>query len=131
MNGTCDVVLTDYDGDMASVYHEHIVRARTPHTCGECGGTIPAGDRYERISGLWYAGAAGEEEWSVYRHCLPCSEVSREFSDSRCFGNLWDGMEEQWDEGAHITACLNRLTTAAAKKRLHAQWLRWKALDRL
>jgi hypothetical protein len=38
-------------------------------------------------------------------------------------------MEEAWDEGAHITACLNRLTTVGAKERLLTQWRKWKELD--
>jgi hypothetical protein len=123
MEGTCEVSLGDYDGDPAEIFRSHNVTARKPHQCFECRETIPVGARYERVNGKW------DGVWSTYRFCLPCSEISREFSDSgRTFGYLWEGMGENWDEGAHITACLNRLTTADAKRRLHDQWLEWKDL---
>jgi hypothetical protein len=122
-DGTCDVSLDDYDGDQASVFNSHVLKARKSHTCYECEETIQPGDRYERVSGKW------GDEWRTYRFCLPCSEIATEFSDNaRCFGYLWEGMGENWDEGAHITACMNRMSTAAAKKCLHDQWLKWKGL---
>ena len=122
--GFCDVSLSDYDGDQASVFRSHTPTARKAHKCYECGVTIPVGAKYERVNGLWDA------RWSTYRFCLPCSEIAKEFSDGgRCFGFLWEGMEENWDEGAHITACLNRLSTAAAKERLLRQWRLWKLPD--
>lgn len=123
--GTCKVSLGDFDGDPASVFHSHVLTARKTHKCYECGSAIVAGDRHERVSGKW------DGEWSTYRFCLPCSEIGFEFAEGgRTFGFLWEGMEQNWDEGAHITACMNRLTTAAAKKRLHDQWLTWKELDK-
>lgn len=121
--GTCDVSLGDFDGDAASVFNSHVLKARKAHRCYECGEIIRTGDRYERVSGKW------DGKWDTYRFCLPCSEIGLEFSDGgRTFGYLWEGMRENWDEGAHITACLNRLGSAAAKQRLHAQWLDWKEL---
>ena len=121
--GFCEVSLSDYDGESPDVFNSHVLTARKPHKCFECGYVIQPGDRYERVSGKW------EREWSTYRFCLPCSEIGLEFADGgRCFGFLWEGMEENWDEGAHITACMNRLTTAAAKQRLLSQWLKWKDL---
>jgi hypothetical protein len=121
--GTCDVSLGHFDGDQASIFHSHKPKARKQHKCYECGEMIQVGEIYERVSGKWY------DEWDTYRFCLPCSEIGCEFSDGgRTFGYLWEGMGENWDEGAHITACLNRLTTTAAKKRLHDQWLKWKEL---
>jgi hypothetical protein len=122
--GFCDVSLDDYDGDPAEVFRSHVVRARKPHKCFECGAEISAGADYERVNGQW------DGKWSTYSFCLPCSEIGQEFSDNRrSFGSLWEGLEMAWDDGAHITACLNRLSTAAAKQRLHDQWLKWKALD--
>lgn len=124
MAETCDVSLDDYDGDQASVFRSHVVKARKPHKCFECGVSVQPGDRYERVSGKW------DNEWATYSFCLPCSEIGNEFSDNgRSFGFLWEGMEEAWDEGAHITACLNRLTTVGAKERLLVQWRKWKELE--
>ena len=121
--GACDVSLGDYDGDAAELYHEAIVTARTPKKCDECNETIEPKQRYERVSGKW------DGEWSVWRSCLPCSEALTEFSENgRCFGVLWDGMRDNWEQGAHLQACLNRLTTTAAKEHMRRQWLKWKRL---
>lgn len=44
-------------------------------------------------------------------------------------GCFWESMREQWAEGAHITACVQRLSTVRAKVLMVAQWRRWKDLD--
>jgi hypothetical protein len=121
--GTCDVSIGDYDGDPAEVFHASVVTARKRHKCDECGEPIEPRQRYERSSGKW------DGVWSVWRLCLPCRDISAEFSDNgRVFGELWPEMERNWDEGAHLQACLNRLTTVAAKERLRHQWMKWKGL---
>lgn len=123
-DGACDVSLGDYDGDPASVFNSHVLKARKPHKCFECSQLISIGAMHERVSGKW------DGKWETYRFCLPCSEISREFSDGgRTFGYLWEGMGENWDEGAHLQACLNRLTTVAAKEQLRDQWLQWKGIE--
>jgi hypothetical protein len=122
MEGTCDVSLGDYDGDEAEFFDSRLVKARKAHSCYECDGEIAVGAQYERVSGKW------DGELRTYHFCLPCAEIATEFSESRTFGFLWEGMEQNWHEGAHITACMNRLTTADAKRRLHDQWLKWKDL---
>lgn len=122
-DGFCDVELDDYDGDSADVFRSHVARARATHKCFECGLAIPIGADYERVNGKW------EGKWATYSFCLPCSEIGQKFSSrGRTFGALWEGMENAWDGGAHITACLNRLSSAAAKDRLLRQWLAWKEL---
>lgn len=121
-DGTCDVSIGEYDGDAPSVFHESIVTARKAHKCNECNEPIVPGQKYERVSGKW-------DDWQVYRFCLPCSEAQREFSEgARIFGVLWDEMRENWAGGAHLQACLNRLTTVAAKTHMRQQWLKWKRL---
>jgi hypothetical protein len=122
MAGTCNVSLGEYDGDEAAVYHESIVKARKAHVCFECGDQIPVGAKYERVSGLWDA-------WATYRFCLPCAEIGREFSvNGRQFGYIWEGMRDNWDEGANLQACLNRLTSAHAKRKLRDEWLKFKKI---
>lgn len=122
--GACDVQLGDYDGDEATCFSEAFVTARKEHTCFECLDPIRRGQRHERVSGIW------EGEWHTYRFCEPCSESSREFFDGgRTFGVLWDGMEENWDQGAHLQSCLNRLSTIAAKEHMRRRWLKWKGLE--
>lgn len=120
-DGFCDVSIGDYDGDPASKFHEHDVTARREHKCYECGSAIAAGQRYHRVSGQW------EGRWDVFRLCLPCTEIGNEFSDGgRVFGSLWEDLEYAWDEGAHISACVNRLSTVASKNRLVEMWRLWK-----
>lgn len=118
----CDVSLGDYEGEPARVFHSEWRTARKPHRCFECRETIPSGAQYEHVSGLW-------DKWESYKFCTPCSEISKEFSDGgRSFGMVWEGMEENWEEGAHIIACINRLTSVASKRKLHERWLQWKVL---
>ncbi len=123
-DGTCDVSIGDYDGDPAEVFHQSVVTARNAHACDECRERIQPGQRYERTSGKW------DGEWSTWRLCLSCVETSIEFTEGygRTFGILWEDLRNNWEEGAHLQACLNRLTTVAAKEHMRRQWLTWKGL---
>ena len=124
MPEACDVSLGDYGGDSPSNYHRSVLTARKPCRCYECGQAVHVGERYERISGRW------GREWIVYRFCAACSEIQIEFSSGdRQFGTMWDDFVDNWSEGAHIQACMNRVSTVAAKKKLHEKWLKWKGLD--
>ncbi len=125
MTGHCEVSLGEYEGDTAICYDEAVVKARKPHKCYECRRLIEKGERYERASGLW------EGSWETYHFCLQCSEISREFTTgAREFGNLWYELQENWDEGAHLQACLNRLSTATAKEHMRQRWMKWKGLEK-
>lgn len=87
---------------------------------------IPGGEKYERSAGKF------EDGWSVWRCCIACAEISNEFSDDgRSFGVLWEELENSWDEGAHLQACLNRLSTATAKEHMRQRWMKWKGLDKV
>ena len=121
--GFCDFTI-EADGDgMADVFRAGMVTARVAHKCTECDGPIEPGQRFERI-GMKYEG-----RWAVDRLCSACSEISREFFDgARMLGILWDELEGNWDEGAHLQACLNRLSTTTAKEHMRRQWLKWKGL---
>jgi hypothetical protein len=120
----CDVSLGDYDGDSPKVFNSTHVRSRKPHQCFECKETIPAGAMCERVSGLW-----PDSGWETYRFCEACSEIGLEFSENgRSFGMLWEGMQDNWSDGAHILACIQRVSTVAAKSKLQAMWLDWKEL---
>lgn len=124
MTDTCEVSLGDYDGDAPKVFNSEEVKARKAHQCFECKLSIPVGVLHERVTGLWESG------WETYRFCLACSEIGREFSESgRSFGNLWEGMRENWHQGANLQACLNRLTTVAAKTKLRDEWLADKGIE--
>jgi len=100
-----------------------MVVARKVHRCHECRGDIYPRETYERITGCWDSG------WETYRFCAGCSEIQREFADgARTFGNMWDDFTEQWHSGANLQACLNRVSTVAAKSKLREQWQKWKGL---
>ncbi len=123
-DGTCDVSIGGYDGDPAEFFHVSIVKARKAHTCNECWEPIAPGQQYERVAGKW------DDKWSIWRQCLACREIGSEFSkDGRVFGMLWEDFTNNWEEGAHLQACLNRLTTVAAKELMVRRWRQWKRLE--
>lgn len=120
---TCNVSLGDYDGDVATFYDERWITARKPHACYECRATITVGERYERVSGKW------DGEVRSYYFCAACAGISAEFSENgRTFGVVWDAFEEQWSGGANLQACLNRVSSVAAKAKLREQWQKFKGL---
>jgi hypothetical protein len=41
---------------------------------------------------------------------------------------VWEEFEQQWHDGANLQACLNRVSTVAAKAKLRAQWQKWKGI---
>jgi hypothetical protein len=117
--GTCDVSIGGYDGDPAEVFHASIVTAQGSQC--DSGEHIAPKQQYERISGKW------DGSWSVW-FCPRAERSALNFPDGRTFGMLWEDLEANWDEGAHLQACLNRLTTVAAKERMRHQWMKWKQL---
>ncbi len=123
-DGICDFSIDgDYDGDQAKFMDERTMRARKPHTCYECGEPIAVGAKYVRVVGKW------ETSLDTYKFCLPCQEAAGEFFDgARTFGVLWDEMTSNWEHGAHLQACLNRLVTAEAKDHMRRRWLKWKGI---
>jgi hypothetical protein len=125
-DGVCDFSIDgDYDGDTPSFFVEKIVAARKSHACNECGSVIAPREKYRRVSGKW------DDEVRSYCFCLPCEETAGEFfesNSSRTFGTLWEEIENNWDHGAHLQACLNRLTTVAAKEHMRRRWMQWKGL---
>lgn len=68
-----------YDDDETEFYRATEHRARKPYRCDECGGSISAGDRYEkavgggRDCGLW-----------TYRTCGPCVDGPLAFVKKNC-----------------------------------------------
>lgn len=66
-----DCLLPDAGGETK------IVKARKQHKCCECGFAISAGDRYQRIDGIW------EGEAKSFFTCLSCAEVRSRLLPSR------------------------------------------------
>lgn len=96
------------------------VKARKPQKCCECGGEINPGDRYEVVSGKW------EGEWLSFKTCAPCAEIRKAFCcEWWTYGTLWADAAGGFFEYMTI-GCLDKLETAAAKKKLMAEWRAWK-----
>lgn len=119
---TCDVDFSDYsdDADPVEFHQTRIVTARKAHRCSECGGEIAIGDRY-RVTAYKFEGVFG-----VDRVCPPCHEAAGEFGYFIMGGSLWQMFQDEWDNGAHVQACINRLETARAKEHMRQQWLKWQ-----
>jgi len=121
----CDVSLEEYDGDSATFYDEQHVKARKPHVCYECHEDITAGAHYHRVVGKW------DDEVRTYKFCEACWEVMGEFSSdgTRTFGITWDTFDSEWNDGATLQGCLNRLTSVAAKELMTRKYRKSKGLD--
>lgn len=53
--------------DYPTLYNKRLVaKARTPHKCTECWGTIQPGEPYERVSGVW------DGDFKTFRTCSRC-----------------------------------------------------------
>src|SRR5687768_5642766 len=103
--GYCDVSLGDYDGDTAQFYTEREVTARKDHQCYECCEPIRKGEKHQLVTGRW------EGEFTTYRFCAPCWEITGEFSDgARTFGIAYDTFTDEWRNGATLQGCLNRVS---------------------
>lgn len=123
-DGFCAVDFSGAGDDSESVdFHvSKIVRAKKAHTCDSCHGPIAIGEQYQ-CSTFKFDGT-----FAMERCCDGCREASVEFGYNILGGDLWCEFREAWANGAHITACLNRLTTAKAKANMREQWLKWKNL---
>jgi len=60
-------------------------KARRPHRCCECRGTIPPGETYERFEGVW------DGQFSAYKTCTDCTDLrSTTCPDGWQFGSLYE-----------------------------------------
>jgi hypothetical protein len=123
--GYCDVEIdADCDEPFDAIRESRPTSSSGRLKCCECGQLIAKGDTYARFAGR----VSGQ--WDVYRTCAPCDEAASEFfSSGRVYGGMfWESMEYEWDEGANVQGCINRLTTARAKAHMHKQWMKWKGV---
>lgn len=118
--GDCGVCIGGDTGEYCTFSDSKFVTARKPHKCDECGATIPAGVKYERISQLY------DGEFSRMAVCLLCSEIGIGLScDGRTIGNMWEEIVDYVFPDM-TTGCLAKLKTAAAKEHLVKKWKEWK-----
>lgn len=82
------------------IYTETHPTAAKPHRCCECYRTIPKGEKYQRVKGLW------DGEWATYCTCEKCEQqrddYRSEVGESPSFGDLqeWCSNDdiEFWDK---------------------------------
>ena len=79
MECSCEYVS---DGDYAKVATSKIVTARKSHTCTECGEEIKAGNKYERVDGLW------DDDWETFKTCWICLKIRNDYLCSWNFGSV-------------------------------------------
>lgn len=70
-------------------------KARTEHTCCECGATIYVAEIYEYISGVW------DGRGSSFHTCMVCAELRKEiereleaYDCAPCFTQLYSDLEQ-------------------------------------
>lgn len=105
----CGVCLSDDFCEGPTIYAEKVVTARKPHSCCECGRSIPAGAKYQRVCGLW------DGRFDTFRTCMDCVNIREAF---RCGGGfifcqLWETLHEFRND--INTGCLERIKTPSAK----------------
>jgi hypothetical protein len=76
------------DFELPKCYTSTNPRARKPHTCCECRGTISKGEKYHLFSGIW-------DEAHTYKTCAEC-EVLRSDAcpEGHVFGDLYNDVFE-------------------------------------
>lgn len=123
-DGYCDVSFSDESSDADSVefFDTTTPTARKDYVCNECAEAIKSGEKYQRTAYKF------EGKMSVDRLCEPCAEAKAEFEYYIFGGNFWRNMREQWENGANVQGCINRLTTVRAKTLMHRQWMKWKGI---
>jgi Fe-S-cluster-containing hydrogenase component 2 len=122
-----DVCLSHDVDDMASFYHEKIVKAKKGYECEECRDVIPVGALYERVTGKW------DGHFQTIRTCGPCAEIRKAFvCGSWALGYLWESMWEEmfpvWREKG-AWDCLAKLTTPEAVAKCNVKYADWLGDD--
>ena len=93
--------------------------ARIEHKCIECAKSIVKGEMYVR-----FAGKDGGRVFSN-KTCAICEEIREAlYCDGYYFGQMWQDIEEQLFP--HFTvACVDKLSTVAAKECLSKRYQEW------
>lgn len=81
--------------EIATVYGCDRPKARKPHQCVECYGTIQVGEKYHKHHGIWDGQALD------YKVCEDCESLRSDADEScscnedrTCFGSLWETVFE-------------------------------------
>lgn len=80
------------NADLPDTYWVSHPKAKQPHRCCECRGTISPGETYERYQGVWSG------DFSTYKTCTDCLELrSIVTTDGWEFGQMYDEVFERDD----------------------------------
>ena len=85
--------MSDYDPPEA--FKEINRKARKPHRCFECNGTIPKGETYSYVSGVW------DHQGCSFKICTDCAKIRE---DLLAHGNI-----EDWEYGDLIQEVSERI----------------------
>lgn len=108
----------DGHSDFATV---QTCKARKRYQCYECRDAIEVGTCYQRNTGKY------DGDFYSYTTCRGCADIRESFSpDGMVFGGVWEDMEHNWDDVT--TACFDKLATLEGKRKLRAEWMKWKGL---
>lgn len=70
--------------ELPQAFWSETPRARKDHICCECRGVIKAGEKYERVRGIW----AGEAD--TFKSCFECAAIRNEFNQSARLSGCYD-----------------------------------------
>ena len=110
------------DGDGYPKFQNlEILKARKQYKCYECGDVIVPGDQYERFTAKY------DGEFASMKTCMGCADIRKSFSpEGMTWGGVWEEIYDQWPDVT--TACFSQLTTVDGKRKLRAEWMKWKGL---
>ena len=107
----CSCIYLDVDGEGVDIPPTKKIReARKEHICGECGGLIWPGEKYEHVRGKWNGA------FSTQKTCLICREIREAFFCEGWFFTeiLRDLREHIYDAHGKISEdCLSEMTKPA------------------
>lgn len=109
------------DDAPATVHVVTVPRAAREHRCAECRETIPKGQKYENVKGLW------DGRWSTFKTCLSCVEIRNHFACETGweYGSVWSQLEENFFPDMKAGGpCMEGLSPEA-KGRLFEKRLKW------
>ena len=94
-----------------TVLKEKIVTAKKEHKCSECGRKIKKEESYEYASGVW------ETKLNIYKTCLDCLSLRKQFfKDGFCYNAIWEMFEEEFRDTEIPESCISKLTPGARAK---------------
>jgi len=116
----CCPLTSNTGEDGPSCYRTVVRRAKKPHVCCECREVIPAGTKYEYVSGIW----DGRPE--SHKTCLSCAEIRDHFAcNGWIFEHVWEDLEQNFFPDMKAGGpCMEGLSPAA-KQRLFDRRMAW------